>query len=327
MASVIERDLREQLLDRRQRLQTAIAEFEDATHLVHLLQEVDAALERMNQGTYGLCEVCHESIEIEALMANPLVRVCLGDLTPDQQRALEDDLELASRIQGELLPQHHLSFDGWEISYYYEPAGPVSGDYCDVLKPEAADGDLLFLLGDISGKGVAASMLMAHLHAIFRSLITADLPVHRLVERANRIFGESTLSSYYATLVCGRASRSGAVEICNAGHPAPLWMRGRQVLSIEATGLPVGLFASGRYTARRLQLAPGDSLFLYTDGLTEARNQADVEYGVERLSSLLRDCDSFSPQGLISACLEDLTAFRSGAPKTDDLTLMAIRRS
>jgi len=327
MASVIERDLREQLLDRRQRLQTAIAEFEDATHLVHLLQEVDAALERMNQGTYGLCEVCHESIEIEALMANPLVRVCLGDLTPDQQRALEDDLELASRIQAELLPQHHLSFDGWEISYYYEPAGPVSGDYCDVVKPEAAGGDLLFLLGDISGKGVAASMLMAHLHAIFRSLITADLPVHRLVERANRIFGESTLSSYYATLVCGRASRSGAVEVCNAGHPAPLWMRGREVLSIEATGLPVGLFASGQYSARRLQLAPGDSLFLYTDGLTEARNQADVEYGVGRLSSLLRDCDSFSPQGLISTCLEDLTAFRSGAPKADDLTLMAIRRT
>jgi len=94
-------------------------------------------------------------------------------------------------------------------------AGPVSGDYCDLVSSE--NGDLFLHVRDVRAKGIAASMLMAHLHAIFRSLITLDLPVDQLVERANHVFADATMPAYYATLVCGRARRSGAIEICNAG--------------------------------------------------------------------------------------------------------------
>jgi phosphoserine phosphatase RsbU/P len=324
MGSVRDTLLRTQLLERRERLESAIAEFEETPHLVHLLQEVDAALQRMDIGSYGLCEVCHDPIEEDRLVADPLVRNCLDHLTPGQRRALEQDLDLASRIQRGLLPKQSLSFAGWEVYYYYEAAGPVSGDYCDLVSTGRSD--LFFLLGDVSGKGVAASMLMAHLHAIFRSLITLDLPVSQLVEQANRVFCESTTPEYFATLVCGKASGSGAVEVCNAGHCPPLWVRGGEVTSIEATGLPVGLFCSGQYSVKKMQLAAGDGLLLYTDGFSEARNGSDDEYGVERLSKLAGGCHGLSPRALIGICLEDLAAFQSGTPKTDDLTLVAVRR-
>ncbi len=319
-------DLRQHLVQRRQRLQTAIGEFEETTRLMRLLEEVDSALERMNQGSYGLCEVCHEPIEEDRLVADPLTRNCLDHLTSDQQRALEQDLDLASRIQTQLLPNKKLSFGGWEAYYHYEPAGPVSGDYCDLVSPETERGDLFLLLGDVSGHGVAASILMAHLHAMFHSLVAAGVSADQLVERANRIFCESTISGDYATLVCGRAGMSGEVEVCNAGHCPPLLVQAGEVTSLKATGLPVGIFSTGEYSAQKLHLDRGDSLLLYTDGLTEAQDRTNAEYGAERLARLVKGRHELSPQALIRLCLEDLTAFQSGAPKTDDLTIMVVRR-
>lgn len=330
MAADLKTNLHAQLLDRREKLMATISQSQD-TKLLQLLQEVDAALGRMTAGSYGVCEVCHDPIEAERLMVDPLVRYCLPDLTPRQQRLLEQDLDLTSQMQWALLPQRNLRHDGWEVHYLYEPLGPVGGDYCDILMPENGDGDLFFLLGDVSGKGIASSMMMAHLHAIFRSLITIGLPINQLVERANRIFCESTIPAYYATLVCGRASKSGEIEICNAGHCPPLLIRrgeveGTAVESIPATGLPIGLFYTGQYAAQKIQLHPGESLFLYTDGLAEGRNPAGAEYGPERLSSVLGDFHALAPRLLNGKCMDDFGAFLSGAPKTDDLTILSFRR-
>ncbi len=280
----------------------------------------------MEEGTYGLCEACHETVEKGRLIADPLIRYCLDHLTMEQRRALEQDLELSSQIQRELLPEQNLSFGGWEVYYHYEPVGPVSGDYCDVVIREDGSKKLFFVLGDASGKGVAASMLMAHLHAIFRTLMATGLPVRDLVERASRIFCESTLSPYFATLVCGSAGMSGEIEVCNAGHCPTLLLQGGAVTRLKATGLPLGMFSNGEYSAEKIRLAPGDSLFLYTDGLSEARSRTNEEYGEERLTKVVAAGHSFPPRTLVHACLENLTAFRSGTPPTDDLTLMAIRR-
>ncbi|MGB7062600.1 MAG: SpoIIE family protein phosphatase [Candidatus Zixiibacteriota bacterium] len=326
MNTVRKVDLRQRLLSRRQRLQSAVGEFKETEQLMRLLKDVDSALERMNNGSYGLCDVCQEPIERERLITNPLAQNCLGCLTPDQQRALEQDLDLASRIQTRLLPNKNLKLNGWEAYYHYEPAGPVSGDYCDLVSPESERGDLFFLLGDVSGHGVAASLLMSHLHAIFHSLVDAGLSTSQLVERANRIFCESSISADYATLVCGRASKSGEVEICNAGHCPPLLAKGDEITGLEATGLPLGIFNGSEYSTRSMLLAPGDSLLLYTDGLTEAQDRANAEYGPERLTGLVKGSHNLPPQALTELCLEDLRTFISGAPKTDDLSIMVIRR-
>ncbi len=315
-----------QLLERRRRLEAAAGETADSVHIAQLLVEVDSALDRLKAGSYGLCEVCQDPIEEELLMVDPLVRACLDHLTHEQRRALEQDLELASRIQNRLLPRRCMSYGNWALCYHFEPAGPVSGDYCDVVRPENEGGDLLFLLGDVSGKGVAASMLMAHLNAIFRSLLAPGMGVDSLVEQANRVFCESTISSHYATLVCGRAKATGDVEICNAGHCPPILSGPAGVSLVEPTGLPVGLFRSARYTMRTVRMAPGDALVVYTDGMSEARDASGVEYGTDRLGRLAGERRDSSARELVNGCLADLSGFLAGVPKGDDLTLMALKR-
>ena len=313
--------LHNQLEDRRRRLEAAIALAPQKAGLAGLLREVDSALERMAKGGYGLCEECHDPIEQDRLLADPLVCYCLDHLSASQRTALQRDLELASQVQRNLLPQLNLQADGWETSYHYAPVGPVSGDYCDLIP---SDGQLFFALGDVSGKGVAASMLMAQLHALFRSLTGMNLPLGQIVTQASRVFCESALAGQYATLVCGQAKPGGEVEIHNAGHWPAIVVGHGGVVHIESTGLPLGMFHESEFSATRLHLDPGDTVFLYTDGLSEARGAED-EYGVDRVTHVVRQQAARRPAELIAACLDDLHAFAEGPP-LDDLTLLAIQR-
>jgi sigma-B regulation protein RsbU (phosphoserine phosphatase) len=323
MATVEMTFLHSQLEDRKRRLQQAITLAPQNAGLAHLLSEVDSALERMDKGSYGLCDTCHESVEKDRLLADPLTRYCLDHLTPEQRIALQRDLDLAAQVQRKLLPAADLRAAGWETSYHYSPVGPVSGDYCDLIP---SNGHLFFVLGDVSGKGVAASMLMTQLHALFRGLGEMNLPLGQMVAQANRVFCESALAGLYATLVCGQTKPDGEVEIHNAGHwPAVLVGRGG-VLRIESTGLPLGMFHDAEFAATRVQLEPGDTLLLYTDGLCEARDASGAEYGVERVIQLARQHAACGPRDLLAASLDDLRSFEGAAPRLDDLTLLAIRR-
>jgi sigma-B regulation protein RsbU (phosphoserine phosphatase) len=315
--------MREQLVERRRRVAAAISSAGPNLQLTALLSEVDAALERFKSGTYGLCETCHEAVEGDRLIANPLERFCLDHLSAAEQRALEDDLSLAARIQRGLLPNRNLRADGWHFDYGYEPARLVSGDYVDIIQ----DGeDLYFILGDVSGKGVAASMLMAKLHAVFRSLIPLHLGVDQLTERASRLFGESTLPGQYATLICGRASKNGALSICNAGHPPALLARNGKIDQISATGLPLGMFPNQQFSAGNLKLENGDTLILYTDGVPDALNSQDEEYGMSRLTHAATASWSGAVEKFVADCLSDLATFRGGCRRFDDISIMGIRR-
>ena len=325
MATTLHPGLREQLLERRDILQKSITSPAPGEELIALLQQVDQALERMDSGTYGLCQVCHDAIEPERLAADPLTCFCLDHLTPADQRALERDLDMAREIQGGLLPKADARFGLWQISFHYEPAGLVSGDYCDVV--DAGQRGLYFMLGDVSGKGIAAAMLMSNLHALFRALISAGLPLGQLVTQASRAFCETTLAAHYATLVCGHAFPTGEVELCNAGHLPPLYIHGNKVAEVPSTGLPLGMFCSQEFALSRLRLQAGDSLLLYTDGLTEAEDDAGTAYGTERLSRLAANNCGATPRTLLAACREDLDIFRGSTAIRDDLSLMAVSRA
>lgn len=320
-------EFRTELDDRRRRLEGALTGAGALPQLTRLLHEVDEALRRIDAGLYGVCDVCHDDIEKDRLRIDPLIRTCLDHLSPEERRVLEQDLDLAARVQGTMLPQRDLRAAGWEAAFHYEPAGAVSGDYCDLLPGKDSKGDLFFLLGDIAGKGVAASMLVACLRAIVRTLADSDLPLGALAERANRLFCESVLPSHYATLVLGRASPSGDLEICNAGHCPPLLVRPGGLETVAATGLPLGLFCSSPYEVRRVRLSRGECVVLCTDGLLEARDRSGVEYGMARLEKVVAGRHGGSSRGVIDACLRDLRTFRSGASPSDDLSLMAIGRT
>jgi phosphoserine phosphatase RsbU/P len=322
MATVEIAFLHDQLENRKRRLEQAIALAPQNGGLSALLHDVDSALARMANGTYGLCEECHDSVESDRLLADPLVCYCLDHLNTKQRAALQRDLDLASEVQRNLLPQANLRAGCWDTCYHYAPHGPVSGDYLDLIP---SDGHLFFVLGDVSGKGVAASMLMAQLHALFRSLAGMNLPLGQIVTHANRVFCESALAGQYATLICGQAKANGEVEIHNAGHLPAIVAGQGGVLRIESTGLPLGMFCEVDFAATRIQLEIGDSLFLYTDGLSEAR-KGDDEYGVDRITQLVRQQSGKHPTELVAACLKDASDFADPSLSSDDLSMLAIRR-
>jgi phosphoserine phosphatase RsbU/P len=325
MEMLVMSELREQLDERKRRLQSAINSSGNVHNLVELLQSVDSALERIDNGSYGICNECHGAIENEWLSADPLVTVCLECLDEKQQRTLEEDISLASRIQRELLPPNDLKINGWEFCYHYAPAGAVSGDYIDIITTNPGDNSVLFSLGDVSGKGIAASLLMSHLHAMLRSLSAFDFPLSELMKRANRVFCESTPLSHYATLFSGRAGVNGELEISNAGHNYPLLISQTGIYQVKSTGLPIGMFHDSEYETEKIQMNKGDVLLLYTDGLTESSLDG-VEYGEERLMALASKIYHLTPQEIIGECLSDLKNFLAGSLSTDDLTIMMIKR-
>jgi phosphoserine phosphatase RsbU/P len=313
--------VRDQLVVRREKLEAAAAKKQTA-NLLQLLEQVDRALERVDHGTFGVCEVCQGTVESERLFADPLTQVCLECLKPAEQRALEQDLLLAARIQAGLLPKRDFSAAGWNVAYHYAPAGQVSGDYCDLVQE---NGHLYFMLGDVSGKGVASAMLMANLHALFRVLIPSGLPLEQLVERANRLFSESTLPTQYATLVVGKADEFGNVEICNGGHPAPLHVGSKSVTAVPSATVPIGLFRDQKFSSSSLSVAPGESLVLYTDGISEAEGPDGSQFGAASLEDLLRGCRELQSHELVEKCLQAVLQFRAGSPRLDDQALMVLR--
>jgi len=330
MPGVTDPYLREQLEKRRTELNSVVSAATPeapAAPFLEILVEVNSALQRMDDGTYGICPTCNDTVEKERLLADPLVKFCLDHLTSGEQRALERDMELAAKIQRGLLPETNLRFSDWRVHYQYKPAGLVSGDYCDLISPSNGDGKLVFLFGDVAGKGVAAALLMSHLHAMFRSLSGVGLELDGLLERANHVFCESTIAGQYATLICGRAGGFGELEIASAGHFPALVVEKNGVRKIASTGVPLGMFAKSRYTIERVLLEPGDSLILYTDGISEATNTKGEEYGVARIMRVAGERHGWVPQELLAACLKDVNSFSSGTRQADDQTMMVIHRT
>ncbi|HVF47773.1 MAG TPA: SpoIIE family protein phosphatase [Pyrinomonadaceae bacterium] len=313
--------LHEQLLDRRMRLREAQSYVGPQEDFSRLLGEVDAALLKFENGSYGVCVGCQDTVEPERLIQDPLMTVCLGCLTHKQRAFLESDLQLAADIQRGLLPRSGIACEKWHVDYAYEPAGIVSGDYVDII--ERGD-EFYFILGDVSGKGMAASLLMSNLHAIFHSLAPMDLPLAELMTRANRLLTESSLANQFATLVAGRANRSGEIEISNAGHLPPILIKNGVKGELNHAGLPLGLFCDSEFTVNQVRLDLGDSLLLFSDGVTETNNPDGEEFGVQRLFDTINGHSVGRSPNLVARCLAQIERFRDSAERHDDLTMLVL---
>lgn len=310
------------LVERRQRL--LHAQSIGANPEIHrLLAQVDAALARLDRGEYGYCETCRDPIESERLLRDPLTEYCSDHLLPTEHERIRQDLALARQIQLGLLPRPNLTIDGWRYGYRYEAAGEVGGDFCDViLRPS---GETLVLVGDVSGKGVAASMLMSHLIGTFRSLAPLELPTSQLLSRVNNLFHDSASTSTYATLAAASLWPDGSVDLYSAGHWTPLLRRDGAIQRTEVpAGLPLGLFADSTYRPARFQLAPDDTLLFFTDGVVDAENEREDYFSVARLSQTLASASGTDVQAVVDHCLHDLRRFQSGQGPGDDLLLLAV---
>ena len=209
--------VREQLLAGRARLADVLAESE-SDHVLRLLDEVDSALHRIDHGSFGVCEVCLGTVESERLLENPLAQSLPG--LPDAQAAARAGVRPGTGRANPERPaaaqRSLLSRDG-TLSYHYQPAGMVSGDYCDLIRE---NGHLYFIMADVSGKGVAAAMLSSNLRAVFHSLVPLQLSIEELMVRANRLFRESALPTQYATACPRQSLNTGELGAGQCRSPA-----------------------------------------------------------------------------------------------------------
>jgi sigma-B regulation protein RsbU (phosphoserine phosphatase) len=318
---------RQELLDRRQHLHR-VERREPRSELQALIRDVDAALERLEHGTFGVCEVCHDGVGEKHLANDPLARCCSNHPTPSEEARVRRDLALARDVQLGLLPKLGLPIDGWRYHYRYEAAREVGGDFCDVIPLPSGD-ETLVLVGDVSGKGIAASMLMSSLLATFRSLSRLGLSTEELLTRANDLFKESTPAAAYATLAVASLKPGGVVDFYSAGHWPPLVRHGSAVepLSVDS-GVPLGMFEGSRYVPTRITIDASDTLLFYTDGAIDAENANGEDYTPERLArslaSVEHDCDECL-ETLVAQVVLDVCEFQNGKPATDDLVLFAVR--
>jgi len=260
-----------------------------------------------------------------------------------ERRLLAEELALARRIQLALLPPSLPDLPGWELYGANTPSRGVSGDYFAVVTrtggpagaggPGGADGvggagECVLMVADVSGKGMAASLLTASLEAFAAGPIEDGLPPDEICAKLSRLLYRRTPPEKYATaVVAAIALDSGVLRYANAGHNPPLVVRASvAVEELAATGVPIALLPAAAYEVAEVLLAPGDSLILYTDGIVEANDPDGEEYGNDRLADLCRRHSQASCADLATALDADLEAFVRGVPFADDRTLVMARR-
>lgn len=236
------------------------------------------------------------------------------------RQRIEEELKIARRIQASLLP-NRLPSSGWlRAAGASLPCRTVGGDYYD-LRPAGEEAWAL-AVADISGKGVGAALLAALLEGMFVTAPYTRLPIGELMGRVNRFLIERTGGEQYATVFYGLLERSGRFRVVNAGHPPGLLRRAGQVLRVPAGAPPLGLLEEAAYAVEEIQMAPGDALVLYTDGLTDARNPAGESFGLARVERVVSACGG--AERLCRAVLEAVGEFTGGAEQPDDIALLVL---
>ncbi|HXT22406.1 MAG TPA: SpoIIE family protein phosphatase [Thermoanaerobaculia bacterium] len=266
-------------------------------------------------------------VSLAAVAAIRLRNVALQEEAA-QRRVLEEELALARRIQQALIPAQLPALAGFELCARNVPSRHVSGDlYQTALRKDGAE--CVLLLADVAGKGMAASLLAASVEALSAAPIEDGQPPAEICARVSRLLFQRTPGEKYATaFLAVLDGRSGRVEYANAGHnPALVVRAGGEVETLGATGLPLGLLPGMPYRSAAVQLLPGDTLVLYTDGFTEAANEDDEELGLERLIVVCREHRADAPAALADAIDAAVAAFVGTRPPGDDRTLLLARRS
>lgn len=244
-----------------------------------------------------------------------------------RRRELEKELKLARQIQIALLPESLPEIQGYSVYARNDASRAVSGDLYEFQGRDEGD-EQVIVIADVSGKGMAASLLAASFDALLMGPIEVGFPTDVICAKVSRRLFTRTPPERYATaFVAALDPGSGRLTYTNAGHNAGLLVRkDGAVQRLEANGLPVGLFPVVEYERAEVTLGPGDVLVLYTDGITEAANPKGDEFGLARLEALMRE-QAGQPLPAIGAAIETaLEAFAAGTPYGDDRTVVMLRR-
>src|SRR6266446_5168091 len=244
---------------------------------------------------------------------------------------MKRDLQIAREIQTWLLPGAPPQIPGISIAYVTRPANTVAGDYYDVFpRPGKTNEDnrVIFAVADVAGKSIPAAMLMATFQASLKTLSTAQVALPELVADMNKYACSNSQGGLrFTTAFLAEYDASRRIfHYINAGHNNPILRRATGLIErLDVGGLPLGIQAEAKYESASVALAPGDWLIIFTDGLVEAVNASDEEYGEAQLLVLLEDAGSTSPQELLNRLMAGLDLFVGNTPQHDDVTCMLLK--
>jgi sigma-B regulation protein RsbU (phosphoserine phosphatase) len=239
---------------------------------------------------------------------------------------IDEELRTAYAIQSRLLPVTLPIIDGYLFAGTNKPCKTVSGDYYDVVvRP---DGRIYFVIADVSGKGITAALVMFALATAFNIFTRTDPAPADLVRELNQMLAPKTAPSKFATLCAGLLDpKTGRVEYTNAGHVPPLVITKDGVRPLTSTDMVVGLFVSAQYRTQTLELGPGESLVLFTDGVTEAEDLQEQELGLPSVVTLLDSHRTANAPALLATIDAHVNTHTGGVACGDDVTMLAVTRS
>ena len=243
-----------------------------------------------------------------------------------ERERMERELELATEIQQRFQPSEAPRMDGYEFQGISFSCYEIGGDYYDFIKRH--DGKMLIALGDVSGKGTAAALLMSSLHAAIHGQVAARSSLGEVVRSVNQYLADNTPANRFVTLFVAELDPTdGTFRYINAGHNPPLIGRADgNIEQLSSGGFPLGILPSAEFEVGETHLGPGESLLIYSDGVSEANNLKEEEFGMERLMDVVRRNFQASAAGLRDKVESALSAFTQTAPANDDITLVIVKR-
>lgn len=244
-----------------------------------------------------------------------------------EKRRMEEELKVASEIQMRLQPVASPKVDGFDMTGVSFPCREIGGDYYDFIQSRR-DSQLVIALGDVSGKGTGAALLMSSLHAAVRAQSLTPASIREIMGEINRYLFENTPSNKFVTLFYGKLDpKTGLLTYCNGGHNPPMLIRRNgDVLKLDIGGLPIGLMPLSAYSEGQVEFMPGDVLAIYSDGISESVNEANEEFGEARLLECIQKNMDRSAPGIRDRIDEALSKFVGNTPAFDDMTLMIVKR-
>jgi len=241
-----------------------------------------------------------------------------------REKRMEEDLKAARKLQSVLLPREAPEIRGLDMSLSLRPAREISGDIYDFF--EHGDDYAVIAFGDVSGKGAAAALYGALVSGLLRSLAPRRRGPAVLMRALNEVLLERKIDAQYVTLTLLLWSRRDCrFVMANAGAVPPMICRNGEILKVRIEGVPLGLLDEQEYDEVAFDAESGDIILLYSDGIQDQVNEAEEEYGRQRLAAVLQAHCRETPAEIIAAVMKDLTEFRGSAPDFDDQTLIAIR--
>jgi serine phosphatase RsbU (regulator of sigma subunit)/DNA-binding GntR family transcriptional regulator len=245
------------------------------------------------------------------------------------QGAFRRDLEAAKEVQQAFFPEQAMSIPCLSCEAFYQPASGIGGDYYDLLALQR--GRWGIAIGDVSGKGIGAALIMASLQASLKfQALQPHLKLSTLIGDVNRLVYESSPKNIFATLFYAEYEPAKRMlNYVNVGHNPPLILRPKngscEIFQLPSTGIPVGISADSQFASTTFQFEIDDVLIAYTDGITEAENRQHELWGQQRLEALLKSCSRNTAKEIINAILEQVSTFANGQPQRDDITLLVMR--